>query len=53
MIFQTSDVSISNSNIKDPIGTSIFYSKFDVQNILYVTVGVDNIIKSKIIKYHL
>ena len=26
MIFHTSDISICNSNIKDPIGTSTFYT---------------------------
>ena len=42
IIFQTSDVSISNGNIKYPIGTSIFDCKFDFK-LFYVTVVVANI----------
>ena len=42
-IFQTSDVTISNSNMKDPIAVSNFYSKVGFQALFRVTIAVTNI----------
>ena len=42
MMFQTSDVSISNSNIKDPIGTLIFTVNLMFE-LFHVIVAVANI----------
>ena len=35
MIFQATDVSIYNSYIKDPIGTSTFYTNFFTKQSVY------------------
>ena len=43
MIFQTSDVRISNGNIKGPIGTSASHCKFYAQVFFHVIVAVANI----------
>ena len=55
MIFQTSDdVSISNGNTKNLIWTWIFYSKFDVQALLYMlTIAVADNMNYGSQKYHL
>ena len=42
MTFHTFDVSIYNGNIKDAIGTSIFYTNFTFK-LFHVSVAVANI----------